>query len=389
MEILATRNEGAVNAGGAVPARMRAAVYHKPGSPFSLEEVDTPGIRPSEVLIKVHACGVIPNLMTILENFHNFPTMHAPKLPAIYGLDAAGEIVAKGELVHEFEIGDRVYVNPARTCGSCRNCRLDREYACDYFALNGYFGMGPKAAQTLADHPYGAFAEYMPAPQSSLVKLPDNLSFNTVVRFGYFGTAYSAIRQGGVNMSTTLLVNGATGTLGLGAVAFGLGLGVPKILAVGRDPALLEKLKSLAPHRIETHSTRERLSVEEWARGLTDGAGADVVFDALPTGASTDAFMGALAALARGGRHVNASGVYGNIPIDPLEGVIAVRTMISSNWFSTAEGQQMADLVGSGVVDLSFLEHEVFALDDINKALPAMTSRHGGFTNFVISPLRT
>ncbi|CAN7779783.1 hypothetical protein LJR267_010210 [Paraburkholderia hospita] len=48
------------------------------------------------------------------------------------------------------------------------------------------------------DYPYGELCECMTAPQYSLVKLPDNLSFESAARFGYFGTGYRALRRSGV-----------------------------------------------------------------------------------------------------------------------------------------------------------------------------------------------
>ena len=77
------------------------------------------------------------------------------------------------------------------------------------------------------DYPYGGLGEYMTAPQYSLVTLPDNVSFETAARWGYLGTAYSALKRSGANMGTSVLVNGISGTLGLGVALFALALGCP------------------------------------------------------------------------------------------------------------------------------------------------------------------
>ncbi|MFI6309718.1 hypothetical protein ACIBEK_06170 [Nocardia fusca] len=57
-------------------------------------------------------------------------------------------------------------------------------------------------------------------------------------------------------------------------------------------------------------------------------------------------------------------------------------------WFTTAEGQEMADLAASGTVDLDVLVHEIYGLEDTHtaKASLAAGERDGGFSNFVISP---
>ena len=43
-------------------------------------------------------------------------------------------------------------------------------------------------------------------------------------------------------------------------------------------------------------------------------------------------------------------------------------------------------MIGSRIVDLSILEHEVAQLDDINTAISGIGSRHGGFSNYLIAP---
>ena len=365
--------------------QMRAARYHVKGQPFTVDEIDRPPLRPNEVLLQVKACGLVPNFAVVLDPP---PLVHSPELPAIYGLDAAGVVVDKGELVYGVNVGDRVYVNPHRSCGSCRRCRMGKARSCDHATLSGYFGTGPKSPEMMSAYRFGGYAEYMPAPQDALVKLPASLDFESACRWGYLGTGYSALRRSGVNMSTTVLINGAGGTLGLGAVIFALALGAPRILAVGKSATRLERVKELAPDRIEIHSAEDESAVEDWAKSLTEGEGADVVIDALPTGCPPEFLLAALRALAPGGIHVNIGGVIDEVPIRLMEVMNKNQSLLGSFWFTTSEGQEMADLAASGRVDLSILEHKVFALEDINDALALAISqeRDGGFTNIVISP---
>ena len=89
-----------------------------------VESIPVPSPRPTDVLVKVKACGIVPNLGNVLSNWEKwFPHLPLPKLPAIFGLDATGVIEEVGSQVHAFKPGDRVYVNPARYCGGCRACR--------------------------------------------------------------------------------------------------------------------------------------------------------------------------------------------------------------------------------------------------------------------------
>ena len=258
---------------------MLAARMHQVGAPMVLEEVPLPEPGPGDVRVAVKACNIVPNLANILANWTTwFPQNPLPALPAIFGLDPAGIVEAVGPDVHDVKVGDRVYVNPGRHCGGCRACRRGDHINCRSFAFSGYFGFTATAADTLKRYPYGGLAEYMIAPQYSLVKLPDSISFEQGARFGYMGTAYSALRKAKVGPETTVLINGISGTLGLGAVLFALGMGATTILGTGRNQELLDRVKALAPQRIQTFSTANG-PIDAWVHSVIDG-GVDVHINA-------------------------------------------------------------------------------------------------------------
>ncbi|MEU0265108.1 alcohol dehydrogenase catalytic domain-containing protein [Nocardioides sp. NPDC006303] len=366
--------------------QMRAARLHERQKPMTVDLIDKPTVRPSDVLIEVRACGVVPNMTNVI---HTPPPvgLHLLDLPAVYGLDVAGVIVEKGSLVHGFEVGDRVYVNPARYCTNCAQCRKGHVMACEHMALNGYLGSGAKSPESMGDYPHGGFAEYMTAPPYSLVRLPDSLSFETAARWGYLGTGYAALRRANVDMTTSVLINGISGTLGVGIALFALALGAPRILGVGRNVERLEKIKALAPDRIHVHSTVDSdQSIADWARSVTDGAGADVVIDALSTGSPAKAFLAAAAALSRGGTHVNVGGVIEEVALSPLAVMNFDQTYVGNMWFTPEQGQEMADLAASGLVNLDLFEHAKFSLEGVNDAIATIEERNGGWSNFVVTP---
>jgi D-arabinose 1-dehydrogenase-like Zn-dependent alcohol dehydrogenase len=360
---------------------------HVRGEPLTIDQLPVPAPRPTDVLVEVKACGIVPNLGNVLNKFVDwFPHLSLPPLPAIFGQDPAGVVVEKGSQVHGIDIGQRVYVNPGRYCGGCRYCRIGETTSCRYFAFNGYFGFSPDAKVMFEDYPYGGLAEYMTAPQYSLVTLPDNVSFETAARWGYMGTGYRALKQADVAPSDVVLINGISGTLGLGTALFALALGARKILGTGRDAQLLDRVRAIAPGRIEVHAADSDVSVADWTRSLTNGEGADVVIDTLGPGTPQEAWLAAFHGLRRGGRHVNVGAVAGDIPIHMHEVMDNDKSLIGSVWFTTADGQEMADLAEAGMVDLSVFEHEVFKLDEINTALNVLKNRNGGFSNYVLVP---
>jgi D-arabinose 1-dehydrogenase-like Zn-dependent alcohol dehydrogenase len=365
---------------------MLAARLHEIGGPLLLEQIPVPEPRPTDVLVAVKACGVVPNLKNVLTKWPEwFPYLPLPKLPAIFGLDVAGVVSQVGSQVHSIRTGDRVYVNPARGCGSCRACRSGEIVNCRGFTFQGYFGRGPLSQAVFDAYPYGGMGEYITAPQGALVKLPGNVSFEEAARFGYLGTAYAAIRKAGAGPGRSLLINGIGGALGLCVALVGLATGATTILGTGRNQALLDRVKALAPSRIEVFAVGKR-PVHEWAIELTEQEGIDAVIDTLPPGSPSSAMQDALSALRRGGRGVNIGGVGEPLSLNVHRIMGMNIQLIGSCWFTTGEGQDLAEMARAGTLNLSVLEHRRIPLKDVNEGLTLLQDANRGFNNFVVIP---
>jgi len=371
---------------------MIAARLHAYGQPMTLDRIEVPEPRPTDVLVEVKACGVVPNLARVIGNFFGKLTPDnkmMPPLPAIFGLDPAGVVAKVGAQVWAVRPGDRVYVNPARSCGSCRMCRSGQTQDCPSWTLQGYFG---RSQEIMRAYPYGGLAQFITAPATALVKLPDTMSFPAAARLGYLGTAYAAMKTIGVGPGYTLLINGISGQLGLNAAQLALGMGASKILGTGRNAALLHRVKALAPHRIDVLSVAEGASQPDplvaWAKAASGGDGVDGMIDCLPPGAPAGAMMRALYGLRRGGRAVNVGAVMEMLPLNAFWLMTNRIGLQGSVWFTTGEGEEMAAMAGAGTLDLSALEHRVSPLSKVNDVLAGMDDRDGGFTNFVIDPTR-
>ncbi len=381
---------------------MIAARLHAYGAPMTLDRIAVPEPRPTDVLVEVKACGVVPNLARVVSNFFGSLTPDnkmMPPLPAIFGLDPAGVVAKVGEQVWSVRPGERVYVNPARSCGSCKMCRSGQPLDCPSFTLQGYFG---RSQDIMRAYPYGGLAQFITAPATALVKLPDSLSFEAAARLGYFGTAYSAMRKIGVGPGQSLLINGISGQLGLNAAQLALAMGATTILGTGRNAALLGRVKALAPERIDVLAVPNAPAqpppasgggqgggpdpLVVWAKTATDGYGVDGMIDCLPPGAPASAMMRALFCLRRGGRAVNVGAVLEPLPVNAFWMMTNRIGLQGSVWFTTAEGEDMAAMAGAGTLDMSVLEHRVSPLSEVNEVLAGMDERNGGFTNFVIDP---
>ncbi|WP_194966984.1 alcohol dehydrogenase catalytic domain-containing protein [Sinorhizobium meliloti] len=367
-----------------MPTTMNAARLHAVGTNFSIDRIEIPEPGPNDVLVKVRACGIIPNMKNVMAHYAEwFPFLPLPPLPAIYGLDASGDVVAVGSKVKSISTGQRVYVNPGTSCGSCHACRCGQPINCDAYTFLGYFGFGPRSETVFKDYPYAGFAEYMTAPASSLVKLPDSVSYEAAARTGYLGTAYSALRKAGARSGQSVVISGATGTLGLCAVILALAMGVTKIFAVARNRELLERVRALSPKRIEVLSAGSE-PLGDWVRRHTDGLGADIFIDAVGPGAPHSLSLAGIDSLRRGGRMVDIGGMSEPLPLEMFRLMCFQISVIGSLWFDVSEGEEMMRMADAGTLDLSLFEHLAFPLNRIEEALEAVDNRVGGFTNVVV-----
>ena len=203
--------------------------------------------------------------------------------------------------MHAWKPGDRVYVNPGRSSGGCRACRSQLSIDCEAYALGGYVGANRKSIKLIENYPYGGLCQHMTAPQYALVKLPDNVSYNEAARFGYLGTMYSALRKGGVGPGSTVLINGISGTLGIGGALLALAMGAARP-RYGTQQGVAGPRKALAPKRIDVLSHANGEAIDAWAKERTNGLGVDVYIDALGPGAPQESVQQGMASLKRSGR---------------------------------------------------------------------------------------
>lgn len=365
---------------------MLAARLHEFGQPFSLDTIPVPTPQPSEVLVSVRACNVVPNLANVITHYPKwFPYLPLPKLPATFGLDVAGVVAAVGSQVLGIKPGDRVYVTPQRACGGCKACRSNYPTGCQSLTFQGYFGFGPGSARVFEIYPNGGLAEYLIAPARALVKLPESISFEAGARFGYLGTAYAALRKANAGPGSSIIVTGATGTLGAGAVLLALAMGVTRIFAVARRPELLERIHKWDPRRVSVLSYGTQ-PLETWVRDQTGGDGADILIESLPTGAPAIVTMEAMKSLRRGGCGVCIGGMSETLPIETTWFMCQELQWKGSVWFSVAEGEDMAAMADAGTLDLSHYDHQRWSLRDVNKLMASLEGRESGLANFVVMP---
>jgi threonine dehydrogenase-like Zn-dependent dehydrogenase len=178
----------------------------------------TPG--PGEVVVWMRSAGICGSDL----HPYRHPPAHVLEGDVVPGHEPSGEIVALGEGVTSWSIGDRVVVYFRRTCGECVYCLTGHRNVC----ANRRSSYGHAA-----DAP-GSDAEYMAVETGSLMRLPDDLSYaDGAILACQAGTAYWPLTRLAVNGRDLLVVSGL-GPLGLLATLLATAMGAR---VAGIDPA--------------------------------------------------------------------------------------------------------------------------------------------------------
>jgi alcohol dehydrogenase, propanol-preferring len=127
---------------------MRAMVFQKRREPLHLTELPIPQPSPTQVQIQIRACAVCRTDLHVIDG-----ELTEPKLPLIPGHEIVGVVMALGNEVEHFKIGDRVGVPwVGWTCGVCHYCKSGRENLCERALFTGYTLDGGYAEYAVADY---------------------------------------------------------------------------------------------------------------------------------------------------------------------------------------------------------------------------------------------
>jgi alcohol dehydrogenase len=164
-------------------------------------------------------------------------------------------------------------------------------------------------------------------------------------------------------------------------------MGAARILGLGRNRDVLAQLKALAPDRIEVLALGDA-PIADWIRQHSDHLGVDVLIDCSSRSAAAANTAEALVALKRGAIAVNIGALTEPLAIQPIRFMTARLQFCGSNWFTTGEGQSMAEMAKVGMLDLTKLVTRAYPLAKVNDALAEVQTRPGGFVNIVVHPDR-
>ncbi len=241
--------------------RMTAAVLYGKED-LRVEEVATPEIGPGDILVKVQAALTCGTDLKVFRRGHHARMINPP---ALFGHELAGEIVAVGEGVTKFSVGQRIVAANSAPCGECFFCRRDQENLCEDLLFNN-----------------GAYAQYMRIPARIVEKnsyaIPDGVDARGAAMAEPLACVLHGIEDTGIRPGDTVTVIGL-GPIGLMFVRLA-SLAGARVIAVGRRAQQLERAERMGAEALVISRPGQE-PVEE-VRSHTEGKrGSDVVIEAV------------------------------------------------------------------------------------------------------------
>ena len=335
---------------------MKAVTFHDWGGPevLRVEDVPQPSPGPGEVLLRVRAASV---MRTLDCEVRARPNAYGPiPMPHILGADPAGEVAAVGDDVLDVAPGERVVTIQGIACTTCRWCQMGLTNACARQRIQGV-------------HTQGGYAEFMVTPARNLVRIPDGVSFEeATAMMTITPTAWHLlIDRAGLRPGETVLIMAAGGALGTAGIQVARLAGARVIAAAGADWKL-ERARELGGHEVVNYTT-SKLS-EEVLR-LTDGEGADVVFENLSV---PELWQESLASAARLGRIVTCGALGGgSVETNMRRFYLKHLSLLGAVAAPKAQIQQVYRLAGEGL--LRPIVYRCFPLEHAAEAHALVESR--------------
>ena len=337
---------------------MKAAVVREHGGPDRLNyETDFPDPAPREgdVIVAVKAASL---------NYHDvftrrgMPGIKVP-MPAIMGLDVAGEIAEVGAGVSGWKKGDRVVVDPIN--------RVE----------------GGLMGETI----HGGLAELCRARAHQLVRIPDGVSYSDAAALPCaYGTAMRMMMTNGhVAKGEKVLILGASGGVGVCCLQLAKLAGAEVIACAGTD-AKAKRLMELGADKtinyIEKDFVKEVYAM--YGKPTRRGGGTHLGVDVVVNYTGGDTWVPSLKVLKVGGRLLTCGATAG---FDPKEDIRFIWTfelkVLGSNGWMRSDVEQLLKLVQEG--KLKVLVDKVFPLKDAREALRVIEDREV-FGKVVVAP---
>ncbi|MBV9172371.1 MAG: alcohol dehydrogenase catalytic domain-containing protein [Chloroflexi bacterium] len=327
---------------------MKTAVLYG-GHDIRVEEWPEPAAGRDEVVVRIRAAGICGSDLR-----HYRGERPDAEYPIRAGHELSGEVVGLGPGVTTLDLGQRVGVEPLHLlgCGVCIQCRRGAYHVCARRGLRDQHAV----------HSSG-FSELDVAPVENVYPLPDSVSFEAAALLDVYAVAVHGVHRLAPRPFETVVVVG-TGAVGLTQGQVARALGARQVVLVGRrsEPLRTARECGAADAVIDTSTDDPVQAIQD----LTDGAGADVVFE---SSGGRGAIQLCVDLAGFGGR-IGVVGLYA-VP-ESIDASSAMRKELDVMWvnsYSTWDGRReyaMAlDLLAAGRVQAGSLVTHRVSLDGI------------------------
>lgn len=326
---------------------------------IQIEDIEAPSCSQRTVLINMKATAICGSDIKYYRTAANI------SLPRVLGHEMTGVVIDKGGDVRKLNIGERVIVQPALSCGACQLCYEGRDNICLAGGLRGI----------TVD---GGFAEYIVVDERDAFRLPDTTDYAEGTQIQTLATVCHAQSRLQLEPGQSVLVIGL-GATGLLHVQLAKASGATPILGVDLSPQKLEIAKELG---VDVTICMPDDSALEKIRDATRGHGPSSVIEAVGI-PSTVALS--IEAVAPGGKVL----MFGSCPeplsgFDPLLIYYKEINIIGTRSASRGDWQSSIDLVESGNIMLKPLITHRMAFQDIEKAFALMDEGSAELIRIVI-----
>ena len=327
--------------------KMKTAVMLGIGK-MGFEERDIPQVKDDEVLVKLEYVGICGS------DLHYYETGaigdYVVEPPFVLGHEPGGTVVEVGKNVTHLKAGDRVALEPGKTCGHCEFCKTGRYNLCPDVV---FFATPPVD---------GVFQEYVAHEADLCFKLPNNVSTLEGALIEPLAVGFHAAIQGDAHLGQKAVVMGA-GCIGLVSMMALKARGVSEVYVVDIMEKRLKKALELGADGV-INGTEE--NVEQKIRQITDGRGVDLVIETAGTEITTRQAI----SIAKKGSNIVLVGYSKSGEMTLPMSLVLDKELTFKTVFRYRHIYPMAiDAVAQGKVNLKGIATHIFDFDDIQNAM--------------------
>lgn len=341
---------------------MKTAVMLGVGK-MGFEERDIPVPKDNEVLVKLEYVGICGS------DLHYYETGaigdYVVEPPFVLGHEPGGTVVEVGRNVKHLKAGDRVALEPGKTCGHCEFCKT------------GNYNLCPDVVFFATPPVDGVFQEYVAHEADLCFKLPDNVSTMEGALIEPLAVGFHAAMQGGARAGQTAVVMGA-GCIGLVTMMALKAMGVSRVYVVDIMEKRLEKALELGADGV-IHAGQ--LDAVEELRKLTNGNGSDLVVETAGTQVTTVQAIH----MAKKGAVIVLVGYSKSGEMTLPMSLVLDKELTFKTVFRYRHIYPMAiEAVAAGKVNLKGIVTDVFGLDEVQKAMDYSVNNKADIVKAVI-----